>query len=126
MTAVAVIRFSLIVIAVLNLSQAEVTTIGGLAYNITQSFQNIGKMMVGMAYVAGIGFGISAMFKFKQHKDNPTQIPISTAFALLAVSVLLVFLPGIYGPAGRTIFGKNQSMSTIKGDFTGSGINFSN
>ena len=73
--------------------------------------------MTGVAYLAGLGFGISAVFKFKQHKDNPTQIPIGTPFALLAVSVVLIFLPSIYAPAGQSVFGGSQT----GGGFTGAG-----
>ena len=96
---------------------ASAATIGSLAYNVTGSFAQIGSLMTGVAYLAGLGFGISAVFKFKQHKDNPTQIPIGTPFALLAVSVILIFLPGIYAPAGQTIFGGTGDA----GGFTGAG-----
>lgn len=81
--------------------------LGSIAMSITDSFESVGKLMIGLAYLSGIGFGISAVFKFKQHKDNPTQIPISTPFALFGVSCILIFLPGIYQPAGNTIFGKD-------------------
>src|SRR5210317_611881 len=96
---------------------ADSATLGTLAANVTGSFQAIGELMTGVAYLAGLGFGISAVFKFKQHKDNPTQIPIGTPFALLAVSVVLIFLPSIYKPAGQTIFGGDQT----GGGFTGAG-----
>jgi len=94
------------------------TGIGGLAKNITENFTNIGKLLISTAYVAGIGFGIAAIFKFKQHKDNPTQIPIGTPFALLGVSVMLVFLPGLYNPLGQTVYGKDGG--TV-GGFKGAG-----
>ena len=94
-------------------------TLGDMAETLTKSFAQFGKMMIGLAYVAGIGFGISAVFKFKQHKDNPTQIPVSTPFALLGVSCLLVFLPGIYTPAGATLFGDSELARG--GGFDGSG-----
>jgi len=94
-------------------------TIGDLAQNVTGSYGQIGSLMTGTAYLAGLGFGISAVFKFKQHKDNPTQIPIGTPFALLAVSVVLIFLPAIYEPAGATIYGSNSAADA--GGFTGSG-----
>lgn len=93
-------------------------TLGTLATNVSESFNQIGNLMIGLAYVAGIGFGISSVFKFKQHKDNPTQIPISTPFALLGVSVLLVFLPSLYAPAGATVFGDDGGTG---GGFTGAG-----
>ena len=97
---------------------ASTATIGSLADNVTGSFAQIGSLMTGVAYLAGLGFGISAVFKFKQHKDNPTQIPIGTPFALLAVSVILIFLPGIYAPAGATVFGSSGGDA---GGFTGAG-----
>jgi intracellular multiplication protein IcmD len=92
--------------------------IGGLATNVTKSFQDIGKLMIGVAYLAGIGFAIAAIFKFKQHKDNPTQIPVGTPIALMIISVALVFLPNFFKPAGETIFGAGDKA----GGFTGSGV----
>ena len=97
---------------------ADKTGIGGLASNITSNFTAIGQLLVSTAYVAGIGFGIAAIFKFKQHKDNPTQIPIGTPFALLGVSVMLVFLPGLYKPLGQTVYGSGGGTA---GGFEGTG-----
>lgn len=113
----AVVGIALAVFSVASL--AADTNLGTLASNLTQSFQKIGQLMIGVAYLAGIGFGIASIFKFKQHKDNPTQIPVGTPFALLAISVLLVFLPGLYQPAGKSIFGTGATLSA--GGFTGSG-----
>ncbi len=99
-------------------SVAPATTFSGMANNLSSQFTAIGELMTGTAYIAGIGFGIAAIFKFKQHKDNPTQVPIGTPFAMLAISVLLVFLPGLYKPAAKSIYGKTTG---IGGGFTGSG-----
>ena len=110
---------TLLLLSFLAVNTAYATTIGSLASNVTGSFAQIGSLMTGVAYLAGLGFGISAVFKFKQHKDNPTQIPIGTPFALLAVSVILIFLPGIYAPAGQTVFGSSSKDSA--GGFTGAG-----
>ena len=83
----------------------DVLTIGCIFENITSSFRPLGKLMVAVAYLSGIGFFVAAVFKFKQVKDNPTQIPIGTPFALLLVAVLLVFLPGVFGYSAATLFG---------------------
>ena len=83
--------------------------LGTVATRITQSFSAIGKLMISTAYLAGIGFGIAAIFKFKQHKDNPTQIPVGTPIALFVISMALVFLPYLFAPAGQTIFGSRTS-----------------
>ena len=95
------------------------TDLGSIAMSITDSFESVGRLLIALAYLAGIGFGISSVFKFKQHKDNPTQIPIGTPFALFGVSCILIFLPGIYQPAGNTIFGKEDMARA--GGFHGDG-----
>lgn len=97
----------------------DTATVGTLAKNITGSFQNLGKLMAATSYLAGFGFAIAGVFKFKQHKDNPTQIPMGTPIALLAVGIILIFLPGIIKPAGTTIFGGDPTKSA--GGFLGGG-----
>ena len=94
------------------------STIGGLADSIVGSFENLGKMILGLAFVAGIGFGAAAMFKFKQHKDNPQQNPIGNPITMLLISAALVFLPGFYAPMGGTMGLSDGSA----GGYTGDGI----
>ncbi len=90
---------------------AGASTFGGMASTLNDQFTAIGNLMLNTAYIAGLGFGIAAIFKFKQHKDNPTQVPIGTPFALLAVSVLLVFLPGLYKPAAQSLYGTSTGVA---------------
>ena len=78
-------------------------TIGSIATTITESFEGIGKLILSIAFVAGLGFGVAAIFKFKQHKDNPTQVPVGTPVAMLGISAALVFLPSFYDPLGATM-----------------------
>lgn len=110
-------NIALLALPMVCMADGSSTTLANLATNVTAQFTAIGELMIGVAYIAGIGFGISAVFKFKQHKDNPTQIPIGTPFALLAVSVILVFLPALYAPAGESVFGSTSAA----GGFTGTG-----
>lgn len=93
------------------------TGIGGVADNIVKAFEPLGKMLVGMSYLCGIGFAMAGIFKFKQHKDNPTQIPVGTPIALMIIGVALVFLPAWFGPGGQTLFGTKAT----KGGFMGTG-----
>ena len=97
---------------------ATATSLGGIAEEITKSFLGIGHLMIAISYIAGIGFAIAAIFKFKQHKDNPTQIPLGTPLALLAIAIALVFLPAFFKPAGKTL-GVGTSAA---GGFTGAGV----
>jgi intracellular multiplication protein IcmD len=80
-------------------------TIGGMASTIAGSFTSLAKLITAGSYLAGLGFSIGAIMKFKQHKDNPTQIPIGTPIALVFIAAALLFLPSILGMTGQTMFG---------------------
>lgn len=92
--------------------------LGTIAQNITGSFLQFGQLILAISFIAGLGFTMAAIFKFKQHKDNPTQIPLGTPIALLAIGIALIFLPGIIKPAGATLFGSSEATA---GGFTGEG-----
>ena len=80
-------------------------TIGDVAQQITGSFTQLTQLITAGSYLAGIGFSIGAIMKFKQHKDNPTQIPVGTPIALLFIAAGLLFLPSILDVTSVTMFG---------------------
>jgi intracellular multiplication protein IcmD len=94
---------------------AQSQDIGSIAQNITKTFGSLAQLVTAIAYVAGMGFGMAAILKFKAHKDNPTQIPIGTPIALLFVAAALLFLPTLFGVAGQTIFGSSRSAGSVTG-----------
>lgn len=96
-------------------SYADVRTLGDMALQITYSFYGLSKLITAGAYMAGIGFVMASMLKFKAHKDNPTQIPIGTPIALLFVGSALIFLPHIFAIAGQTVFGDTNGAAGIYG-----------
>jgi len=104
-------------------TSATTGTIGGMASSITDSFTSLAKLITAGSYLAGLGFSIGAIMKFKQHKDNPTQIPIGTPIALVFISAALLFLPSILGVAGATMFGDTggKTAGPTGSVFTGSG-----
>lgn len=96
-------------------------TIGTMASSITDSFTSLTKLITAGSYLAGLGFSIGAIMKFKQHKDNPTQIPIGTPIALVFIAAALLFLPSILGVTGQTMFGASGGKTagpkgTVYGD----------
>lgn len=95
----------------------EQKTLGETAKFVTGSFEAVVKLIVAAAYIAGLGFAVGAVMKFKQHKDNPTQIPIGTPIALLFVAAALIFLPTLIGVTQATIF----EGGATAGGATGSG-----
>lgn len=105
--------FSLFIIS--DLALAGGSDIGGLADNVTSNIQAIAKLITAASYVAGVGFALAGMVKFKAHRDNPTQVPLSAPIVLLAVAAGLVFLPSIIGTAGETVFGGDQATGGASG-----------
>ena len=83
---------------------AAAKTFGEVAARVTGTFGQIAKMITAGAYIAGLGFTVGAILKFKQHKDNPTQIPVGTPIAMLFIAAALVFMPSLLGMTGESLF----------------------
>ena len=66
--------------------------IAGIANSITDQLKAIASLIVAVSYVAGLGFLLAGLFKFKQHKDNPTQVPVGTPIVLVALGEWYVIL----------------------------------
>jgi len=86
-------------------------SLGGMASSITSSFTSLTKLVTAGSYLAGLGFSIGAIMKFKQHKDNPTNIPVGTPIAMTFIAAALLFLPSILGVTGTTLFGGSGQTS---------------
>lgn len=97
---------------------AQDKNLGEMAKEVTGSFQSFGELMIAIAYLGGFGFMIFGVFKFKQHKDNPTQVPLGTPITMVALGAILVFLPAFVKPAGKTLGVAEESA----GGFTGAGV----
>lgn len=97
---------SVAVLSVISQDAAAATTLGNMATSIVNTFASVGRAITGGSYVAGLAFSIGAILKFKQHKDNPTQITIGTPISLVFIAAALLFLPSILSVAGYTMFGQ--------------------
>ena len=73
------------------------------------------QLFLALAYVSGYGFIIAAIFKFKQVRENPQQVPVSTPFAFLLTAILLIFIPGLIQFAGITIFNISEQRVSLSG-----------
>jgi len=90
-------------------------TVGDVAARITGTMENVAKLITAISYIAGLGFAIGAILKFKAHKDNPTQIPVGTPIALLFIAAALIFMPSLFGVTGETLFGSSKQIGSPKG-----------
>jgi intracellular multiplication protein IcmD len=96
---------------------ADDSGIGGIATQVTGEFSSLGKLIMAVAFLAGIGFVMASMFKFKQHKDMPQQNPLGVPITHLVLGAFLIFMPSLIAPAGYSIF-----KDAKPGGFTGSGV----
>ncbi|MAZ38887.1 MAG: type IV secretion protein IcmD [Legionellales bacterium] len=96
-------------------TQVASGAVGSLADNVKASFSSIVQLITAAAYVMGFGFVLVAIFKFKQHKDNPTQMQIGTPIAMLFIGAAMIFLPSIIKTTGATVFGSDASAGGISG-----------
>ena len=84
---------------------AMAMTVGSMASKITSNIGALTQLITAGSYIAGIGFAVGAIMKFKAHKDQPTQVPVGTPVALVFIAGALLFLPTILSTAGDTMFG---------------------
>jgi hypothetical protein len=79
--------------------------LGNIFEGLTKEKDTYKQILVDFLQLCSFGFFIATVFKFKQYKDNPTQIPVSTPFALLMVTILAYTSTLIIKPASQTLFG---------------------
>ncbi|MBU0456258.1 MAG: type IV secretion protein IcmD [Pseudomonadota bacterium] len=90
-------------------------TLGSIAGNVQASFSNIAKLITAGSFIAGLGFAIGAILKFKAHKDNAQAVPLGTPIALLFIAAAMLFLPSVFKAAGMTIFGTTPTEAGVSG-----------
>ena len=89
-------------------------TIGKVLCNIKiNTFSGVFKLIFVIGYVSGTGLLVAAVFKLKQVKDNPTQIPVSTPMVLFLCAALSIYMPSLIAPAGETIFSSTSGEPTV-------------
>lgn len=91
------------------------STIGDLATNVTKSIGQLTQLVTAGAYVGGTAMFLIAIFQFRQHKENPSQVPLSKPMMFLAIAGALLFLPSLIQVTGQTIFGGSQVIGKASG-----------
>ncbi len=90
--------------------------LANIAVSITGIMGDFVSLIFAIAAVAGSGFLLVSFFKFKQHKDNPTQVPLGQPIALLMIGVGLVWLPFIAEQTGETVGANNSGVASPTGN----------
>lgn len=98
-----------------GLAFAGEDNLAGVADTLKNNFSALAQLVTAGSYLAGLGFAVGAVLKFKQHKDNPTQIPVGTPIAMLFVAIALLFLPMVLKVAGKSVFGSDLATTGVEG-----------
>ncbi len=98
-------------------AQVPVTNISAMASSIQATLTPLINLIISSCYLGGAGFCAGAIFKFKAHKDNPTQVPIGTPIMLLFVGAGLLFLPSVINMMANSfgLGGSSQSFNFASG-----------
>lgn len=97
------------------------TSIGDVAMNASKSINGVQVMIQGACYMAGVALAGGSMFKFKAHKDNPQQTPLSTPIVMLAVAAGLLYLPSLMSSAGQSLWGGSQKSDKVSYQYSSYG-----
>lgn len=89
--------------------------IGAVAAQATKSLGAVASFVTAASYVAGMAFAVGAIVKFKAHKDNPTQVPISMPIVFLFVGAALIFAPMVFRSVGGTLYGSEGLVAGVSG-----------
>ena len=84
------------------------------ALGYDKQFTNLAHLITAGAYVAGIGLAIASVVKFKQHKDNPTQIALGRPVQFLFVGATLQSLDSFLAMAGAQVFKQDRALGCDK------------
>ena len=106
-----------LVFACSDVALAEGEGLTGVVNRLTAALGSFKQLIIVASYIAGIGFFMSGLIKFKAHRDAPTQVPLSAPIVLVCIGAALVFMPSIIQTAGETAFEEAQS-----GGADGSGL----
>lgn len=82
---------------------------------VKSQMPGVAEVLSAVAYVAGVGFGIKAVLKLKEHNESKGQVPLSQPITLGIVAGLLLALPSFLQTAKTGIFGSGSKGTTLDG-----------
>ena len=91
-------------------AQVEYKNIGDLLVShAQQSFAQVARFAMGIAYVMGAFFVILSISNFLAHKNAPAQNKLSSAIATAVCGCCLLYTPTLIGILGNTAYGEDST-----------------
>ena len=90
-------------------------TISSIASNMQDTVKYAVEIMSSVALACGIVLMVIGILKFKAHKDQPTQIPLSTGLMYLCVGAALTMVPILIPTFNSALTGQSDTVSKVSG-----------
>lgn len=87
----------------LNAVAEQASDLSSMVGQLQSQIATVVNLFGAVAFVAGIGFLLAGILKFKNFRDNPQQVPLSAPITYLIIGSLLVFLPSLVKIGGETM-----------------------
>ncbi len=88
---------------------AQAQGIGTMLTNVRTGIDHIPWVLTVVSYISGLFMGIWALFKFKDHVDNPRETPISQGVKRFFAAGMFLSGPYMYGVLFGTLHGANNA-----------------
>lgn len=86
----------------INTALADAISLGDAANWLMGPVNGLGKVFGYMCLIGGIGMILGAFLQYRAHRENPSQVRLSTPVFLLIVGIILIILPYIGLLSGYT------------------------
>lgn len=74
-------------------TQSAPISIGEAAQNLLLPVGAFASIIYSMCYVLGAAFIMGSMIRFKEHRQNPSQTPISRPIAIFIFGLVFIVIP---------------------------------
>lgn len=101
---------------------AAADTLGVIANRVVTSIQGVTSLAGAIGYMVGFFFILGAVFKFKQHGDNPEQYPIRTPIFLVLAALMAIFMTSVATTGKDTVWGSGGQSQGSSGAGLANGL----
>lgn len=102
-------------IALISMEPVMAQGLNNVTGTLVSQFPGVAQVMSGVSYLMGIGLGIKAGLKFKEHHDSQGQTKLSAPLTYATVAAIFLALPSFLSTGKQTIFGAGAQGTTING-----------
>jgi hypothetical protein len=102
-------------IALISMEPVMAQGLNNVTKTLISQFPGVAKVISGASYIMGVGLGVKAALKFKEHHDSQGQVKLGLPITYAVVAAILLSLPSYLSTSKQTVFGSGAKGTTIDG-----------